>query len=271
MLIRGAYFLPAMATLGNALCGFAAMYVVTLDPLQSDAVARFLADNRFLAAVYLILGSMVLDALDGRLARMTRQTSDFGGQLDSLSDAISFGAAPALIALHVFKADAGDVPQAVGRLVFALGLIYVACAVIRLARFNVTNEHDEQHHMSFLGLPSPAAAAAVLGLVLIQRELSATPSLYWLWVAATWLVPAVLIAAGLLMVSTVRYPHVVNRLLRGRKSLGTLVATVALLVLLVVEHRYVLGTAGLIVAASGPLYQLRARLLRKRARPTLAA
>ena len=114
---------------------------------------------------------MVFDGLDGRLARFARHTTDFGGQLDSLADAISFGAAPAIIALHVFKFDGVDVPPFVARLIWAGGALYVACALLRLARFNVSNEHGEQSHMSFLGLPSPGAAGAVLGVVLMQQDL----------------------------------------------------------------------------------------------------
>src|SRR6476646_7685656 len=116
--IRSVYFLPSMATLGNAICGFGAMYVATFDATNvgNDPWARWFAGYKFLAAAYLIFMAMVFDALDGRLARFTRHTTDFGGQLDSLADVVSFGAAPAFIALQVFKVMGPPVPVVVSRL-----------------------------------------------------------------------------------------------------------------------------------------------------------
>ena len=120
---------------------------------------------------------MVFDALDGRLARFTRHTTDFGGQLDSLADVISFGAAPAFLALQVFRTASGTTtPATCSRRsspgsIWAIGALYLSCAAIRLARFNVSNEHGEQHHFSFLGLPSPGAGGAVAALVLMQQDL----------------------------------------------------------------------------------------------------
>ena len=279
--IRSVQFLPTLATLGNGVCGFAAIYVATLSEAGADPVAAYLFRNRFLAACYLVALAMIFDALDGRLARFARHTTDFGGQLDSLADAISFGAAPAFIALHVFKTydftlvfGAGfDWPLEVSRLVWAFGALYVACALLRLARFNVSNEHGEQAHMSFLGLPSPAAAGAVLGLVLMQQDLTITADdrfgttfggvLSHAAAVLTVLLPLVVLTSGLLMVSNFRYPHVVNRLIRGRRGIPAVVLTAAILLLLVVMHRYVLGVVGLIVAYSGPTMWLVNRARRR--------
>jgi CDP-diacylglycerol--serine O-phosphatidyltransferase len=263
--IRSVQFLPSMATLGNALCGFAAIYIATLAPgvVQSDPVTAFLADNRFIAAVYLVGLAMVFDALDGRLARLARHTTDFGGQLDSLADTISFGVAPAVIALQTFKFDGIEVPLVLDRLIWAIGALYVACTLIRLARFNVSNEHGEESHRSFLGLPSPGAAGAVLGLVLMQQDLllesaAATPgwwqsTLAWLAVAATAALPIVVGACAVLMVSDLRYPHLVNRSTRGSKSINKLLVAICLVLVLVVAHRYTLGVVGLAFAFAGPV------------------
>src|SRR5450432_4147262 len=105
--IRSVYFLPSMATLGNAICGFGAMYVAALasQPHGRDRLTNFLSLHHFTVAAYLIFLAMLFDAIDGRLARFARHTTDFGGQLDSLADVLSFGAAPAFIALQVFKHD----------------------------------------------------------------------------------------------------------------------------------------------------------------------
>src|SRR5438128_2877038 len=243
--IRSVYFLPSLATLGNAVCGFGAMYVAAFDDVNvgDDPWARALLAHKFLAAAYLIILAMVFDALDGRLARFARHTTDFGGQLDSLADVVSFGAAPAFVALLLFKDQGPPVPFAVSRLIWATGAVYFSCAAIRLARFNVSNEHGEQHHFSFLGLPSPGAAAAVVGVVLIQQDLT---HLGYKWSAmtarvVTYLVPLVVIGAGLLMISAIRYPHLVNRYLRGRRSVGRLVGVLAVLMIVLFQHRYAFG------------------------------
>jgi CDP-diacylglycerol---serine O-phosphatidyltransferase len=260
--IRSVYFLPSLATLGNAICGFGAIYVVMMDPASvgNDPVAVTLAKYKFLAASYLIFLAMIFDALDGRLARWTRHTTDFGGQLDSLADVISFGAAPAMIVLALLKHELHpETPLFVSRLIWAIGAVYMSCAAIRLARFNTSNEHGEQHHMSFLGLPSPGAAAAVIGLVFIQRELSQQSAEYGstilstLKTLATVALPMFLLAAGLLMVSNFRYGHLVNRYLRGRQRIGKLVVAVTIIGLLVVAHRYTIGVATLIYALSAPV------------------
>src|SRR5712671_3138391 len=136
--IRSAYSLPSLATLGNAICGFGAIYVAGLDPATAgaDTLTIFFAFHRFTAAAYLIFLAMVFDALDGRLARFTRHTTDFGGQLDSLADFGSFGMAPPFLALQVFKAHGPAVPVTISRLIWAIGAIFMSCAAIRLAKFN---------------------------------------------------------------------------------------------------------------------------------------
>src|SRR4051812_9857111 len=223
--IRSVYSLPSLATLGNAICGFGAMYVSTLDPdtVSQDPVTNWFLLYRFVAAAYLIFMAMVFDALDGRLARLARHTTDFGGQLDSLADVISFGAAPALLALEVMKANLVSLPAFFGRLFWAFGALYMSCAAIRLARFNVSNEHGEQHHFSFLGLPSPGAGGAVAAFILMQQDLlhwgrglhATNPSLATvvgtLSDVCLWVLPVIVATTGLLMVSTIRYPHLVNR------------------------------------------------------------
>jgi CDP-diacylglycerol--serine O-phosphatidyltransferase len=212
--------------------------------------------HKFLWACYLILAAMLFDALDGRLARWARHTTDFGGQLDSMADVISFGAAPAMIALALFKEQASHAPLFVSRLVWAIGAVYMCCAAIRLARFNVSNEHGEQHHMSFLGLPSPGAAAAVIGIVLVQQELAydatTLPFLNGLATVAIVLLPAITLASGLLMVSNFRYPHVVNKYLRGRRTIGRLVFALLGAVLVVTAHRYTIGITSIVYALSAP-------------------
>ncbi|HEV2295158.1 MAG TPA: CDP-alcohol phosphatidyltransferase family protein [Tepidisphaeraceae bacterium] len=260
--VRSVYFLPSLATLGNAVCGFGAMYVAAMavsgfdagtGPLAyRDPWTRWWALHPFTAAAYLIFLAMVFDALDGRLARFTRHTTDFGGQLDSLADVVSFGAAPAFVALQVFKVQGPEVWLPVSRLVWAIGAVYFSCAALRLARFNVSNEHGEQHHYSFLGLPSPGAGGAVAAFILMQQDLRAN-ELWSLSQLCVWLLPLVVLGTGLLMVSGIRYPHVVNRYLRGKRSFGRLLLVLGLILLLVVWHQYTLGIGALAYALWGPV------------------
>src|SRR5436190_24323973 len=134
--IRSVYFLPSLATLGNAVCGFGAMYVASLADTSiaiHDPWTRWWAQHAFMYSPYLIFLSMVFDALDGRLARFARHTTDFGGQLDSLADAVSFGAAPAFTALQLFHFEVPNAPVVLSRLIWAIGALYFCCAAIRLA------------------------------------------------------------------------------------------------------------------------------------------
>ncbi|HEY1686762.1 MAG TPA: CDP-alcohol phosphatidyltransferase family protein [Tepidisphaeraceae bacterium] len=244
--LRSIYSLPSLATLGNAICGFGAIYVASMPIGAIRHMPIYFAgdpSDPFLIAAYLIFLAMGFDALDGRLARFTRHTTDFGGQLDSLADAVSFGAAPAFLALELFKHDGPALPDILARLVWAIGALYLSCALLRLARFNVSNQHGEQHHFSFLGLPSPAAAALIASFVLMERDLHLNDwhILNQLGDLCALIFPALLLAGALLMVSNVRYPHLVNRYLRGKRSLGRILSVLIILLLIVVAHRYVIA------------------------------
>ena len=265
--IRSVYSLPSLATLGNALCGFASIYIAGLVASR-DWVGAWFSDpnNRFIWAAYLIFLAMVFDGLDGRLARFTRHTTDFGGQLDSLADAISFGAAPAFLAIQLFKTQTStaewDLPVFITRLIWAIGALYVSCALIRLARFNVSNQHGEQHHFSFFGLPSPGAAGAVAALVLLHESISLAdqPVLKRI---VLWMIPVVVLATGLLMVSMIRYAHVVNRYLRGKKSVPMVLVVLAVVLLFIISPTITLAVAVLVYAFSGLFGYLYLKVRRK--------
>ncbi len=235
--------------------GFGAIYVSAMvasgDISQRDPWANFFMGHGFAAAAYLIFLAMGFDALDGRLARFARHTTDFGGQLDSMADVISFGLAPAFVALRVFRVDGPDLDLPLSRLIWAVAALFVCCAAVRLARFNVSNQHGEQHHFSFLGLPSPGAAGAVASLILMEQDL-ARQGLDFLSHACLAFLPFVVLGTGLLMVSHLRYPHLVNRYLRGRRSIGRLILIACIVLLMLVAHQYVLGIGTLTYAAWGP-------------------
>jgi CDP-diacylglycerol--serine O-phosphatidyltransferase len=231
-ILQATAVLPSLATIFNGLSGFAAIHFATKLKLGENSPEA--VQNLMIAAAMLFL-AMVFDLLDGRLARMTRRTSDFGAQLDSLCDMVSFGLAPAVLALHaviaIFRDPALDYRNIViERIVWSIMAVYVACAAMRLARFNVENEPDESAHFSFKGLPSPGAAAATASLVLLYAWLKSDIQAVapWLWFTLAAGISFVTLSCGLLMVSRFRYPHVVNQFIRGKRPFAYLVKLVFL-------------------------------------------
>ena len=217
--------LPSLVTILNGVCGFAAIVFAgkgaTLGPWGV---------SYFAMSGYMILLAMIADMLDGRLARMNQSTSSFGGQLDSLCDIISFGVAPAFLMLRVLEEKLAGFaelnPSAenfLERFIWLAAAGYISCAAIRLARFNVENEEDESAHMSFIGLPTPAAAGVIVSLVILHQE--TLPSLNLIIYA----LPFSALGAAVLMVSRIRYPHILNQYLRGKKPFAYLIRVLLLL------------------------------------------
>jgi CDP-diacylglycerol---serine O-phosphatidyltransferase len=173
---KGIYILPNLFTLGALFGGF---YGVVMA-----------MDGRFDQAAVGVFCAMVLDSLDGRVARMTNTQSAFGEQMDSLSDMVSFGAAPALIAYTWSLKD-------LGRWGWIAAFVYCSCAALRLARFNVNTAVIDKRY--FQGLPSPAAAALVAGFVWLMTDLGIQGR------QVPWIVFAVALYAGLTMVTNVPF------------------------------------------------------------------
>ena len=173
---KGIYILPNLFTLAALFGGFYAIVMAMNGRFDQAAIGVFCA--------------MVLDSLDGRVARMTNTESAFGEQMDSLSDMVSFGAAPALIA-YVWALTS------LGRWGWIAAFVYCACAALRLARFNVnTAVVDKQF---FQGLPSPAAAALVAGFIWLMTDIGVAG------VDVRWYMFAMMLYAGLTMVTNVPF------------------------------------------------------------------
>jgi len=154
--------LPSLITLGNLFFGFLAMAKVT-DAVRGGGVLDEGVLPTFEIAALFIFLAMVFDALDGRIARMTNQTTAFGAQLDSLADLLTFGVAPAFIAkalINLYEGPPTDLLPPHPKLYYFCAAVYVLCAAMRLARFNVESTPDEKDHREFQGLPTPGAAAA---------------------------------------------------------------------------------------------------------------
>jgi CDP-diacylglycerol--serine O-phosphatidyltransferase len=208
--------LPTLLTLGNAVCGFASIaFASKIDGLGTPQYVSYY----LLVSASLILGAMVFDALDGYVARLSRTASDFGGQLDSLCDAISFGAAPAFLLMRLGRLD-WDKPLILKAFAI-IATLFMVCAILRLARFNVENTPDPANHKRFKGLPSPAAAGCLASLAILRAE----PFDGWSYLSNDAVVAFVRIwaplgglVAALLMVSRLSYPHLSKQMLRGRRN-----------------------------------------------------
>jgi CDP-diacylglycerol--serine O-phosphatidyltransferase len=210
-------------------------------------------------AAWLILIAMIFDALDGKVARMTRTASNFGAQLDSLCDLVTFGVAPAFL---VFAISRGNtfLPN---RVIEAVAVLYALCALIRLARFNVETTPDETSHQEFAGLPSPAAAGVIAAAVI---PWTAFPEYVFFETVSRAILkglPVIALVLAVLMVSRIRYAHVVNRLLRGFRPFVTLVELVLVFVLVALLHEFTLFLAFFTYALVGPVGWIRRRILRK--------
>lgn len=254
--LRTIQVLPTLITAGNLVAGLLAIsYLV--DAAGAEA-AR--ADALAVKAAWLLFLGMFLDTLDGRIARMTGTTSDFGAQLDSLADVVTFGVAPALLAKSILTPA---FPLLTGKLIFGLCLVYVLGAALRLARYNVESERTKAagvRHVTriFRGLPSPAAAGVVASLVLLGHEYAVHG---WLGETLHWVLLGVPPVLGLFMISRMPYSHVMNRYFDAQRAHPVTVVLLLLLVYLVVEHFVETVTALFsLYALSGPLLTASHRL-----------
>ena len=173
---RGIHILPSLFTTGNVFCGFYAFIAV-------------FNDQHYVAA-WAIVVALIFDVLDGRIARMTKTTSAFGAQYDSLADVISFGMAPAFLAFSW-------VMKPFDRVGWMAAFLFLLCAALRLARFNITKPDVKGDH--FTGLPTPAAAAVIASLVIGFEDLFATRINPMVMVAVVY-------GLAFLMVSNIKYP-----------------------------------------------------------------
>jgi len=205
------YFLPNFMTAGNLFCGFLSIINCIQARLAETADdGTYLGWSRadhYRVAVYLIFAAAGFDALDGRLARLGGRESLFGAEFDSLADVVSFGIAPALMMFFFILSPTQGI-ELLRDIGWFVGFVYLLCAAMRLARFNViTNpllhRGSKQANKDFVGLPVPAAAGTVASLVLFLLYLDANKHSVSKWALA---LPFLMLLIALLMMSTVRYP-----------------------------------------------------------------
>ena len=177
------FVLPNLFTVSSIFCG---VYSITLSAGEPTG------DNFYRAAVAIFFGTF-FDAFDGRVARLTRTQSDFGVELDSLADVISFGVAPAILVYKWALAGTGTAG-------IVISSIYAACGAIRLARFNVIAHSDTGPSRYFVGLPIPLAAGMLVALVIALNSLGSPAD-----AIGPWPIAGLVLALSFLMVSTIRY------------------------------------------------------------------
>ena len=219
---RGIYLLPNLFTTACLFSGFFAIVSAINGQFENAAMAIFIA--------------MVLDGLDGRVARMTNTQSDFGAEYDSLADMVSFALAPALVIYLWALSD-------MGKLGWLIAFIYVACGALRLARFNTQVGVADKRF--FQGLASPAAAAVLAGLVWVASDMG--------WSAESLAVPAffLTLASGLLMVSNVRYRSFKDFDLKGKVPFLSILVMVLIFVSVALDPPVVLFAVFFGYAVSG--------------------
>ena len=213
---KGIHILPSLFTTGNVFCGFYS-FIAALN------------DKYFLAAWAIVL-AIIFDVLDGRIARMTKTTSAFGMQYDSLADVISFGMAPAFLCY-------AWVLKPFGRIGWMAAFLYLLCATLRLARFNTTKPDIQGQY--FIGLPTPAAAAVIASIIIAFEDLFGTR------VHPGFMVATVYILA-FLMVSNIKYPAFKKFEFRKRVSF-----TRFLLVLLIIYSLATIPKISLFIISFG--------------------
>lgn len=224
---RGIYLLPNLFTTAALFSGFYAIVSAMNGRFEHAAIAVFIA--------------MVLDGIDGRVARLTNTTSDFGSQYDSLADLISFGLAPALV-MYVWALST------LGKLGWLAAFIYTASAALRLARFNTQIATADKRY--FTGLPSPSAAAVVAGMVWVVHDYDVPGK------EVTWIALGVTIVAGLLMVSNIRYRSFKDLDLKGKVPFVVVLMVMLVYVLITIDPPQVLFAIFLGYAISGPITTL---------------
>ena len=251
---KGIYILPSLFTCGNMTFGILSIFASI--------------DGLFIRAAWFLVGALACDILDGRIARMTQTTSDFGLELDSLSDLVSFGVAPAIMMYML-------VLNSLGRAGVAIAVLFVLCSALRLARFNVLSQSGEVHK-HFVGLPTPASAGVIISFVLTYELLGPAeyalnfktiPILMTLIPAFFKVMPIVIIVLSFLMVSNIPYLSFKKVRLSRVRTIQLFSLLIVLVLLVLVYPQNIFFIIFSVYAASGLLF-FALRIFRRKKRRT---
>lgn len=245
----GLVVVPTLLTLGNGVCGLGSIAIATLGPAEIGETNAI-----FCAGSFIFLG-MAFDGLDGYVARLMKQTSQFGAELDSLCDVITFTVAPVFVMLML--ADVFPL-----RFLWGIGVLFMLCGLLRLARFNVELAEDDDHDW-FRGLPTPAAAGTLasfaIALPAVHRLVADTATDAQQQLGAQiisctkYSLPLLTVALAWLMVSRVRYPHILSQLTRGQWRFFNLVRLIFVAVAFITVHEFALPLVFCFFALSRPI------------------
>ncbi|MBT7410640.1 MAG: CDP-diacylglycerol--serine O-phosphatidyltransferase [Methylococcales bacterium] len=224
---KGIYLLPNLFTTAALFCGFYAIITAIHGKFEAAAIAIFVA--------------MIMDGLDGRVARMTNTQSDFGCQYDSLSDMVSFGLAPALM-VYLWSLSS------LGKIGWFAAFVYTAGTALRLARFNTQAEVADKKY--FQGLASPAAAAIIAGMIWVAADYNLNPKDFEI------VSLIITITAGLFMVSNIRYHSFKEIDFKNKVPFLTIVGIMLAFAIIFLQPPLVLFGLFTLYGFSGPIYTL---------------
>jgi CDP-diacylglycerol--serine O-phosphatidyltransferase len=248
---KGIYILPSLFTCGNMCFGILSIFAAS--------------GGHFLIAAWCLIGALACDILDGRIARMTKTTSDFGVQLDSLSDLISFGMAPAYMMYML-------VLNTMGKTGVAIAVLFVLCSALRLARFNVL-AHAGEVHKHFKGLPTPASAGVIISFVLSYELLGpeeyalnfkSIDMLMELMPLFFKIMPIVMVVLSFLMVSNIPYMSFKKIQLTKVRTIQLFSLLIVLIILVLVYPQNIFFIIFSFYAASGILFYVPRILLKRK-------
>lgn len=241
----GIYLLPNLFTTAAFFSGFYAIVAATNDRFEQAAVA--------------ILIAMVLDGIDGRVARMTNTQSEFGAEYDSLADLASFGLAPALVMYEWSLSSMRDISWQLGKLGWLAAFIYAVAAALRLARFNTKASSTDKRY--FQGLPSPSAAAVLITMVWVcfDAGIDGADVAYLAWLLT--------VITGVLMISKVSYYSFKDIDFQNRVPFFVILVVVLIFVFTAIDPPVVLFSGFFLYALSGPVIAV-LRRFRKRSQRT---
>jgi CDP-diacylglycerol--serine O-phosphatidyltransferase len=227
------FVLPSSITMASVFCGFSSV-------VMSINAAGATPEHYFLWAAGLLVLAGVFDGLDGRVARATNTATEFGVQLDSLADVVSFGMAPAILAYRYGFFQLGIHDPHLRAAGWAACFVFIACGALRLARFNVQVGSVDPRY--FIGLPIPAGAACVAS-VIIWHPTPPASAAHAYWFAGE------LFLVGLLMISTVRFPSFKKRATNPRAAMVTSLMIVLLFALMILfQQSFLVGFCAIYVA-----------------------
>ena len=229
---KGIYILPNLFTTGNLFCGFYSIILAQKGMFGNACIAIFIA--------------MILDTLDGRVARMTNTTSKFGEQYDSLADMLTFGIAPAFLSYFWSL-------QELGKLGWIIAFVYAACTALRLARFNAQISDTVSKY--FIGLPSPSSAGVITSLVWMLHDFDFDPKSEFIFIIKV-IVAVVTLVVAMLMVSNIKYSSFKSIDFKGRVHFIFGVCAVLIFVVIFVDPPRVLFLIFAAYSVSGLLLSL---------------